>query len=45
VAADHVRLAGTALTLKVSPLESINEACARLCAGLDRLAADLVSWP
>jgi hypothetical protein len=41
--ADHVRLAGTGLTVKVSPFESINDACARLRAGLDRLAAAVVS--
>jgi len=40
---DHVRLAGTGLTTRVGPLESINDACARLRAGLDRLAAAVIS--
>jgi hypothetical protein len=43
VTTDHVRLAGTGLTVKVSPLESIDGACARLRAGLDRLATAITA--
>ncbi|NKX55298.1 hypothetical protein [Arthrobacter mobilis] len=41
-AVDYVGLAGTDLAVKVSPIESIEDACARLRAGLDKLAIDVL---
>ncbi|WP_281356157.1 hypothetical protein [Arthrobacter mobilis] len=40
-----MRLAGTDLAVRVSALESIDDACARLLAGLDRLARDVIRQP
>lgn len=39
---DRVIYAGSGLGTRVSPIESIDDACARLRSGVARLAADLL---